>query len=92
LPPCRRPPGTAVRWGSRKLGVKEKEYIALAISIALHCEPCILFHVEALIRAGASREELGDVPAMSVQMRGGPSVMYAGQARGAWDELTAATR
>lgn len=86
------PLGGQGSWGSRKLGVKEKEYIALAISIALRCEPCILFHVEALVRAGASREELGDVPAMSVQMRGGPSVMHAGQARGARNELTAATR
>jgi len=77
---------------SGPLGVKEKEFIALAISIALRCEPCILFHVEALIKAGASREELGDVLAMSIQMGGGPAVMYAGHALGAWDELTAATK
>jgi len=76
---------------SGPLGVKEKEFIALAISIALRCEPCISFHVEALIKAGASREELGDVLAMSIQMGGGPSVMYAGHALGCWDELTAAT-
>ena len=74
------------------LGVKEKEFVALAISIALRCEPCILFHVEALIKAGATREELGDVLAMSIQMGGGPAVMYSGHALGAWDELTAATK
>lgn len=74
------------------LGVKEKEFIALAISIALRCEPCISFHIEALIKVGATRDEVGDVLAMSIQMGGGPAVMYAGHALGAWDELTAATK
>lgn len=73
------------------LGVKEKEFIALAISIALRCEPCIAFHIEALIKAGATRAELGDVLAMSIQMGGGPAVMYAGHALGCWDELAPAT-
>ena len=43
------------------LGQKEKEFVALGMSIILRCEPCINFHVEALMKAGASREELGDV-------------------------------
>lgn len=72
------------------LGVKEKEFIALGMALALRCEPCINFHVEALIKAGASREELGDVLAMAIQMGGGPAVMYAGHALACWDELSAA--
>ena len=71
------------------LGVKEKEYIALGMSVVLRCEPCINFHVEALMKAGASREELGDVLAMAVQMGGGPGLMYAGHALACWDELAA---
>ena len=71
------------------LGVKEKEFVALGISIAVRCEACIGFHVEALMKAGASREELGDVLAMAVQMGGGPSVMYAGKALDCWDQLAA---
>ena len=71
------------------LSVKEKEYIALGMSVVLRCEPCINFHVEALMKAGATREELGDVLAMAVQMGGGPAVMYAGHALGCWDELAA---
>jgi AhpD family alkylhydroperoxidase len=69
------------------LSVKEKEYIALGMSVVLRCEPCINFHVEALMKAGASREELGDVLAMAVQMGGGPGLMYAGHALACWDEL-----
>ena len=72
------------------LGVKEKEFVALGISVAVRCEPCIAFHVEALVKAGATREELGDVLAMSIQMGGGPAVMYAGKALECWDQLTAA--
>ena len=69
------------------LSVKEKEYIALGIAISQRCEPCITFHVEALRRSGASRDELGDVLAMSIQMGGGPALMYAAHALAAWDEL-----
>ncbi len=71
------------------LSVKEKEFVALGISVAVRCEPCIAFHVEALMKAGATREELGDVLAMSIQMGGGPAVMYAGKALDCWDQLAA---
>lgn len=71
------------------LSVKEKEYIALGMALALRCEPCINFHVEALMKAGGTREELGDVLAMAIQMAGGPGVMYAGHALACWDELAA---
>ena len=72
------------------LGMKEKEFVALGIAVSQRCEPCISFHVEALMKAGASREELGDVLAMAVQMGGGPAVMYAAHALACWDELAAA--
>lgn len=71
------------------LGTKEKEYVALGISIAVRCDDCIAFHVEALMKAGATREELADVLAMSLQMGGGPAVMYAGRALECWDQLAA---
>ncbi len=69
------------------LGLKEKEFVALGISFAVRCEPCIAFHVEALMKADGTREELGDVLAMAIQMGGGPSVMYAGKALECWDQL-----
>ena len=72
------------------LGLKEKEFVALGIAIAVRCEPCIAFHVEALIKAGATREEMADVLAMAIQMGGGPAVMYAGKALDCWDQLSAA--
>jgi len=72
------------------LDFKTKEYVALGIAIATRCEACIVLHVETLIRAGATRDEISDVLAMTIQMGGGPSMMYAAKALECYDEMTAA--
>ncbi|EBA18660.1 4-carboxymuconolactone decarboxylase domain/ alkylhydroperoxidase AhpD family core domain protein [Roseobacter sp. SK209-2-6] len=79
--------GKAVKQGG-VLEFKQKEFVALGIAVALRCEDCIGLHVEALIRAGASRDEVGDVLAMSIQMGGGPAMMYAAKAMTCFDELS----
>ncbi len=78
--------GKAVKEGGT-LDYKVKEFIALGMSIAVRCEPCISLHTEALVKAGATREEISDVLSMSVQMGGGPSMMYAAKALECYDEL-----
>lgn len=70
------------------LDFKQKEFVALGIAIALRCEACIVLHMEALLRCGATREEVSDVLAMTVQMGGGPALMYAAKAIECFDELT----
>ena len=65
------------------------QFAALAIAVTQRCEPCINLHVEALMKAGATREELGSVLAMCVQMGGGPALMYAAEAVHAWEEMSA---
>ena len=89
-------PDTARAFGALGKSVKEggtlefktKEFVALGISIASRCEPCISLHIEALIKAGATRDEVSDVLAMSIQMGGGPSMMYAAKALECFDELS----
>lgn len=71
------------------LSVRQKEWVALGMAIAQRCEPCINFHVEALMKAGGTRAELGDIIGMAIQMGGGPALMYAAHALAAWDELAA---
>ena len=71
------------------LDFKTKEFIALGIAVAIRWEACIALHVEALVKAGCTREELANVLGMSVQMGGGPATMYAGKALECFDELTA---
>ncbi len=79
--------GKSVKEGGT-LDYKTKEFIALGMSIAIRCEPCITLHTEALIKAGATREEVSDVLAMAIQMGGGPSMMYAAKALECFDELS----
>jgi AhpD family alkylhydroperoxidase len=70
------------------LDKKTREFLALVIAVTQRCEPCINLHVEALMKVGATREEVGSCLAMCVQMGGGPALMYAAHALGAWDEFT----
>ncbi|HEX7382760.1 MAG TPA: carboxymuconolactone decarboxylase family protein [Burkholderiaceae bacterium] len=71
------------------LDAKTKELIALALGVAAHCDACIGFHVQALVRLGATRAEVEEALGMAVYMGGGPSLMYAADAIGAWEELSA---
>ena len=51
---------------------KAKELIALAISVAVRCEGCIVFHTRACLPLGVSRAELLEMLAVAVEMGGGP--------------------
>jgi AhpD family alkylhydroperoxidase len=81
---------SAVVKHSGALTMMQRECVALGIAIAMRCEPCIGFHVEALKKAGGTREDLADVLAVALQMGGGPSLMYAAKTLAAWDSLGAA--
>jgi AhpD family alkylhydroperoxidase len=59
---------------------KTKELIALALGVAAHCDGCIGFHTEALVKLGATRQEVEEALGMAVYMGGGPSLMYAADA------------
>ncbi len=59
-----------------ELETKVKELISLGIAIAVRCEPCIMWHTEAAVNAGATEGEILDVIKVAVCMGGGPSLMY----------------
>ncbi len=69
------------------LDQKTKELIALSLGVAAHCQGCIGFHSKALIKLGATRQEVAEALGMSIYMGGGPSLMYAAQALQAFDEF-----
>ena len=71
------------------LDKKTKELIALALGVAAHCDGCIGFHSEALVRYGASREEVEEALGMAIYMGGGPSLMYAADAMAAYEQFLA---
>ncbi|WP_328595064.1 carboxymuconolactone decarboxylase family protein [Brucella tritici] len=73
--------------GGDALDGNTKELIALALGVATRCQPCIAYHAEGALKAGASREQVAEALAMAIYMGGGPSVMYAAQALEAFDQL-----
>jgi AhpD family alkylhydroperoxidase len=74
--------------GGEALDGKTKELVALAISVAVRCSPCVGYHVEGAVRQGASRAEIAEVLGMAIYMGAGPSVMYAAHALEAVDQMT----
>lgn len=72
------------------LSRKTKELIALTLGVAAHCDACIGFHVQALVRLGTTKAELEEALGMAIYMGGGPSAMYAANALLAFEEFSAA--
>lgn len=91
-------PGATKGFGALSMAVaeesaleyKHKEWVALGMAVIMRCEPCIVLHVEGMMKAGGTREELSDILGMALQMGGGPAMMYAAHALACWDELAEA--
>ena len=64
-----------------------KELTAVAIAVAKGCDDCIIYHVAAARKHGATREDLAEMLAVSVEMSGGPGAVYAARALEAFDQL-----
>ena len=70
------------------LDKKTKELIAMALAVSNHCEGCIGFHSQTLVKLQASREELLETLSMAIYMGGGPSLMFAAEALEAFEEFS----
>ena len=73
------------------LDKKTKELIALALSVAARCDPCIGFHTQTLVKLGATRQEIDETLGVTTYMGGGPSLMYAASAIAAFEEFSRGT-
>jgi AhpD family alkylhydroperoxidase len=69
------------------LSKKTKELIALALGVAARCDGCIGFHTEALVKLGATRQEIEETLGMAIYMGGGPSLMYAADAMTSFEQF-----
>lgn len=58
----------------------QKELVAVAMAVGKGCDDCILYHLDAARRHGASEAELIELLEIAVEMGGGPAVMYAAKA------------
>jgi AhpD family alkylhydroperoxidase len=68
------------------LDKKTKELIALALGVAARCDGCLGFHTQALVKLGATKQEVVETLGMAVYMGGGPSLMYAADAMSAFEQ------
>jgi AhpD family alkylhydroperoxidase len=58
------------------LSVREKELVALGISVAQRCVPCIRLHVQKCLDAEATKEQILEAASVAVMMAGGPAYTH----------------
>jgi selenide,water dikinase len=66
--------GVAIAPG--KVDARTKELIAIALSIARQCEPCLRSHLTTAFGMGLSRAEIDEAAALAVEFAGCPALMF----------------
>jgi AhpD family alkylhydroperoxidase len=56
---------------------KQKELIAIGISVATDCESCMQWHIEQAALAGCSEREVLEAVEVGMEMAGGPGTVSA---------------
>jgi len=59
---------------------KTKELIAVGVSVAIRCSPCIQRHVPLAVERGNSEAEVSEAVAVGLMMAGGPGFVYSCEA------------
>ncbi len=54
---------------------KEKELIAVGISVVINCESCMQWHIEQAVEAGATMREVLEAVEVGIEMGGGPATV-----------------
>lgn len=57
------------------LSKKEKELIAIGISVAVNCESCLEWHINQAFRSGATDAEILEAVEVGIEMSGGPGTV-----------------
>src|SRR5712691_2604964 len=60
-----------------KLGEKTRQLISLAVAVTTRCDGCIVFHTDAALKAGATREEISEALGVAVSMNAGAALIYS---------------
>ena len=71
------------------LGEKTRQLISLAVAVTTRCDGCIVFHSEAALKAGASREEISEALGVALAMNAGAAFVYSLRAMDAVSALSA---
>jgi AhpD family alkylhydroperoxidase len=81
----------AATYADGALSRKTKELIALVLSVASRCDGCVAYHARRVSELGVERAEVVEAIAVAIQMGGGPSMVYGGEALRAYDSFSTAT-
>ncbi len=70
------------------LGEKTRQLISLAVAVTTHCDGCIVFHTDAAIKAGATKEEIAEALGVAVAMNAGAALIYSSRVLDAYAAKT----
>ena len=59
------------------LSKKQKELIAIGISVVTDCESCMQWHIKQAAKSGASQQEVLEAVEVGIEMGGGPATVSA---------------
>ena len=59
------------------LSKKQKELIAVGISVVINCESCMQWHIEQAAKDGADQQQILEAIEVGIEMAGGPATSYA---------------
>ena len=60
-----------------KLSKKQKELIAIGISVVINCESCMEWHIKQALNDGAKDDEIIEAIEVAIEMSGGPGTASA---------------
>ena len=63
-----------------------------AVAVTTRCDGCIVFHTEAALKAGASKEEISEALGVAVSMNAGAALIYSARVLDAVEAKSAAAR
>ena len=66
---------------------KQKELIAVGISVVNDCQSCMQWHIEQAAASGASFQEIWEAVEVAIEMGGGPATVSARFALGVLESL-----
>jgi AhpD family alkylhydroperoxidase len=69
------------------LDAKTREMIALAVAVTTRCDGCIASHVEAALKYGASREEIGEAMGVAIALNAGAALVYSSRVLDCYDDM-----
>jgi AhpD family alkylhydroperoxidase len=64
-------------FSDKELSKKQKELIAVGISIVINCESCMEWHIKQALDSGATENEIIEAIEVGIEMGGGPATVSA---------------